>query len=187
MYLILLLALFGVLGYLLARSRAGKTIDETAAKVAGQARDLGEKSGAWVGEKIGSGKPAANLQEWAASAENVPPDFKNWMAGLTPDEAAAFSKALNNHARSLGLDINLLLSGKLDDKPEQRQVTIDAVAAYSQAYQKAQEVARQEAAAPAEEVLEGEVVSGKSVAEKTSSRRKQDTAAESSEESAAAA
>lgn len=185
MYLILLLVLFGVAGYLLARSRAGKTIDETAAKVVDQARDLGEKSYAWMGDRLPGGKTPANIQEWAAGAEDIPAELKTWITSLSPEEAAAFAKALNNHARSLGLDTGLVLSEKLADKPEQRKVYIDAVAAYSQAYQKAQEINRQEAAAQAAEVLEGEVVEGKSVAEKATSRRKQEVAG-SSEEPASA-
>jgi hypothetical protein len=178
MQLILLLILFAVLGYLLARSRAGKQIDETAGKLTNQAVEFTGKSSDWVDDRLGRKPSAGNFKTWAVTAEYVPADLRDWAASLSDADADAFNKALQNHASSLDMDLNQLFSGSLDSQPDQRKVYVEAVAVYSQAYRKAKEVKKEEAEDP--EVVEGEVIDGKAVAEKNSSRRKQnsDTAEE---------
>lgn len=172
MYLILLLILFGVLGYLLARSRAGDQIDDAAINVA-------TKTSKWIGENLGLSTRPQTLRDWALKDPDLSLDTKSWIASLSDEDCEAFEMALENHARNLNLDLPLLFSGKLDTVPEQKKVYVEAVSIYSQAYRKAKEIQQDEDDTPekSEEVLEGDVIEGKSVAEKRPSRRKSESPA----------
>lgn len=172
MYLILLLFLFGALGYLLARSRVGDRIDDATVN----AMSMTSK---WVGENLGISTRPQTLQAWAVKDPDLSLDTKSWIASLSKEDCEAFEKALQNHATTLGLDLHQLFSGKLDTLPEQKKIYVEAVSIYSQAYRKAKEI-QQEEENPNEkgvEILEGEVIEGKTVAEKRPSRRKSENPA----------
>lgn len=172
MSLIIMLVLAGLLGYWLARSRAGENLNRRASDLADQAREAGSRSSAWIGQRLGLARKPRSLRTWAAESPDLSEDVRVWLVSLNDEEAAAFTLALNNHAETLGLNLARLFSGELDDNDEQRKVYVEAVSIYSQAYRKAREISQEEAPSPNPVGLEGEVVEGKVVAEKKPSRRR---------------
>jgi hypothetical protein len=71
MELILLIFIFGALGYILARSKYSKPIDDTAGKVANSGRDLTKKATKWGGDLIKREKKAPEVVD--AKAVDAPP------------------------------------------------------------------------------------------------------------------
>jgi hypothetical protein len=178
MSLIILLVLAGLFGYLLARSQAGERLNQGANDLVGQARTWGNRTAAGLGERLRLSRKPPGLRGWAAGSPDLDEGTRRWLAGQTEAEAAAFAAALDNHAESLGLDLNRLFSGMLDSDDQQRKVYVEAVSIYSQAYRKAREIQQEEDRAEPVEALEGDVVEGKTVAEKKPSRRQQSRQAE---------
>lgn len=70
MELILLIFIFGALGYVLARSKYSKTIDDTAGKVADSSRDLTQKATSWGSGLFKRQKKAPEVVE--ATAVDAP-------------------------------------------------------------------------------------------------------------------
>lgn len=178
MTLIVLLVLAGILGYWLARTRTGERLSQRAGELAGQARNLGGRSTDWVGQRLGLSRKPRSLRTWAAESPDLSSEVRSWLVSLNDEQAAAFALALNNHAETLGLDLNRLFSGELDDDEQQRKVYVEAVSIYSQAYRKAREISQEEAPSASQHKPEGEVVAGKVVAEKKPSRRQRNSQAE---------
>lgn len=70
MELILLVFIFGVLGYILARSKYSKPIDDTAGKVADTGRDVTQKTTSWVSGLFRRNKKEPEVVE--VKAEDAP-------------------------------------------------------------------------------------------------------------------
>lgn len=186
MALIILLIAAVVIGYFLARSRYSAKIDETADKVSSTSRSWTERAGGWVNTRILKRTSADPFREWAAGpgATSLPDDFKDWLAGLSEQEAADFTRALDKYADSLDFSLTELVEGDYDGKPALVQVFVEAIVIYSQEYRKAREVQQAEAE---KDTTEGDETStskeDKKPAEKSVSRRKQG-ASETSESAA---
>jgi len=187
MELILILLAVALIGYLIARSQYSKKVDNATDQVVSTSKDLAGKTEDLWRKQFAKGKYAEGLRGWAATGpatNELPEDFKTWLAGLSDKEAEAFTKQLFTYLSGLGYDLPKLIGGQIVLAPPQRQVFVETIVVYSQAYRKAKE-ARKEAektAAPAEQAAP---VDDKQPAEKSVSRRRGD-GSESSEAPAAA-
>lgn len=132
MPLIILLAVAVVAGYLIAKSRASKTIDETTTNVVSTTRTAVSQAS----DRLRGRPSAEQLKNWTASAgsEYLPKEFTEWLAGLSKEEADAFMNALTDHMNSLGFSLKDLLDGKLADQPEKIKTYSETIAAYYQTY-----------------------------------------------------
>jgi len=176
MELILILLAVALIGYLLARSQYSKKVDNATDQVVATSKDLAGKTEDLWRKQFAKGKYAEGVRSWAAgpAANELPEDFKTWLAGLSDKEAQAFTKELFNYLSGLGYDMPKLVSGQIVLAPPQRQVFVETIVVYSQAYRKAKE-ARKEAektATPPEQVASAD---DKQPAEKSVSRRRGDS------------
>jgi hypothetical protein len=144
MYLITLVIIFGLLGYVIATSRLGNKVDRTAGKVSAtyQIEDR------WKGLFRRRISPNA-FRVWAAGPGKslLPEDFRKWLNGLSEQEAQEFAQALDLYANSLGFKLDDLVQGGLDQDPIMRQVFVEAIVVYSPAYRKARQAKQQSSAA----------------------------------------
>ena len=180
MALIILLIAAVVVGYFLARSRYSKAIDDTTDKVTTTSRSWADRAGGWVQTRVLGRKSADPFREWAAGpgAESLPDDFKEWLSGLSDEEAEEFTRSLDNYSSSLDYSLTTLEEGGYDGKPALMEVYVEAIVIYSQEYRKAREVQQAEAEKEEEKAEEKQVVDstdGKKPAEKSTSRRKRET------------
>lgn len=147
MYLLSLLVLFALLGYLLASSRFGERLDGAADTAAASTkRWTGRLGDRWRGLFNRRQKTEA-FRAWALGpgAALFPQDFKTWLSGLTESEAQAFRRSLEEFADSLGFDLSQLIDGSLDQDPRMRQVFVEAIVVYSPAYRRARQAQQQAA------------------------------------------
>ena len=188
MALIILVIAAVVIGYFLARSRYSDTIDETTGKVSTTSRSWADNASGWVNTRVLRRKSAEPFQEWAAGpgAEQLPNDFKEWLEGLSDEQATEFIRALDKYAASLGYSLTELVEGGYDGKPALMQVFVEAIVIYSQEYRKAREVQQAEAdkedATPVDDEASASA-DEKKPAKKSPSRRKME-ASETSESAA---
>lgn len=135
MPLLILLFIAVIIGYLIARSRASKKIDETAASAVSTTKSVASKTT----DRL-RGRPSSDqLKGWAAGsgAEYLSQDFRDWLASLNQDDTRSFTVALNDHMSGLGYNLKDLVEGKMQDQPEHVKTYAEAVDAYSQTYQAA--------------------------------------------------
>jgi hypothetical protein len=191
MWLILLLVAAGIGGYFFARSRFSKPVEDTASKVGTvtveTTKEYSGKASSWWQRQFGRGDGSDPFRVWAAGAgaAQLPEDFKSWLAGLSEEEAKAFTKSLYDYGKSLGYDFDKLVDGSLDSQPARMQVYVEAVVVYSQAYRKAKQAQKESETAKPEASATNNSSDGKTAAEKSTSRRKSE-APESSESAATA-
>jgi hypothetical protein len=147
MYLLSLLVLFILLGYLLATSRFGARVDGATGRATASSRRwtsrLGER---WKG-LFNRQAQAEAFRLWALGpgAGLFPQDFKTWLSGLSDAEAQVFRRSLDEYADSLGFDLTQLVEGGLDQDPIMRQVFVEAIVVYSPAYRRARQAQQQAA------------------------------------------
>ena len=177
MYLLTLLVLFILLGYLLASSRFGERLDSATSRTsASSKRWLSRQGERWRG-LFKRSEPADEFRLWAlgAGAGLFPPDFKTWLSGLSGPEARDFHLSLDEFADSLGFSLRQLIEGGLDQDPRMRQVFVEAIVVYSPAYRRARQAQQQAAkkrgsakkAEPQAEGQAGENSNGRGVLEPT--------------------
>lgn len=178
MELILILLAVGVIGYLLARSQYSKNVDKATDQVVSTSKDLADKTEDLWRKQFAKGKYADGLRSWAAgpAANELPADFKSWLAGLSDKEAQAFTKELFNYLSGLGYDLPKLIGGEIVLAPPQRQVFVETIVVYSQAYRKAKDAQKQSESEASAPPAEGQSApqDAKQPAEKSVSRRKSD-------------
>lgn len=189
MYLLSLVILFGLLGYIFATSRWAQKVDATMDRVASPFRSLSRPLvGAW--KSVFPSREVRNeFRDWAlgVGARLLPADLKAWLAGLSEEEARQFHSSLAEYADSLGFDLSELVDGSLDQDPRMRQVFVEAIVVYSPAYRKARQAREKtETGKNSSSPADSETRS----AEKAASRRKGDNnggpVAENGESAAAA-
>jgi hypothetical protein len=147
MYLLTLLVLFALVGYLLASSRFGERLDGATGRAATSTkRWTGRLGDRWRGLFNRQGRTDA-FRSWAlgSGAGLFPQDFKTWLAGLSEAEARDFHFSLDEYADSLGFSLTQLVHGGLDDDPRMRQVFVEAIVVYSPAYRRARQAQQQAA------------------------------------------
>jgi hypothetical protein len=187
MELILLVLVFGLLGFLLGGSRLGKKVDHATEQLTlttGKVADNLENR--WRSLFKGP-RRGENFRSWAlgVGASLFPDEFKDWLKGLSVSEAQEFTTALGEYGKSLGLNLTNLVDGSLDKEPILRQVFVEAVVVYSSAYRKAKTARQQLEARDAKKTAapEGEI----KPAEKSASRRAVGSQPEANEAASAAA
>lgn len=187
MYLLSLLVLFTLLGYLLAFSRFGERLDGATGKAAASSRRwTGRLGDRWRALFNRQGQAEA-FRSWALGpgAGLFPQDFRTWLARLSDAEARAFRNSLDEYAGSLGFSLTQLIEGGLDQDPIMRQVFVEAIVVYSPAYRRARQ-AQQQAAKNSEAAKKtGQEAEGPA-AEKSNGRGMREPVAETAEPAAAA-
>jgi len=179
MNLLVLLIIFLLLGYVLADTRLGRKVDQAAESAASSSRDLADRVEARWKAMFRRGSQADALRAWAAnSSSDLPVEVKTWLGGLPDGELKGFTQALANYTQGLGFNLDTLVEGGLDDQPILRQVFVEAIVVYSDAYRKAKKALEE---AEAETKKETEPSDGKKPAEKQTSRRKREQATEAAE------
>jgi hypothetical protein len=175
MELLLILILAGGIGYLFARSKYRKNVESAVDTVSTSSKSYTARATGWWRRRFG--KKSDPFRAWATGpgASYFDNTFKTWLAGLTEDEAKAFSKSLEGYSSGLGFDLSKIEKGELDKQPALMQVFVEAVVVYSGAYRKARQ-AHQDVAANSGEKSEEPTVEEKKSAEKSVSRRKSDGA-----------
>ena len=172
MSLLFLVIIFAIVGYLLANSQVGDQVDDAANQIAHRSRDW------WKKNQPGQRKPEAlSFRRWALQQSRgvFPPEFNQWLASLSEEEARAFETSLAEYAGSLGFKLDELVEDGLDRQPMMKQVFVETIVIYSPAYRKAKEAQQK-----AEKQKETQAVpgNGKTVAEKQTSRRQSEPTAE---------
>lgn len=172
MYLLLMLLIFALIGYLLAESRVGKRID-------GAAVDASRSSRKWFGNTADRMRSVIGIKSlhdkfdvWVNTIgiSVLPSDFKNWYASLAKDEAKEFTHALSAHLKSLKFDLRKLVDGSIDQDPMLRQVFVETIVVYSQEFRKAKQAHKEDDREEDETSDNGN--EDKKMAEKRTSRRK---------------
>jgi hypothetical protein len=168
MEMLLLVLLFILIGYLLARLGSSRRERRAARQpVMPGWRDRLEDS--WKGAFDRRGL-TDDFRVWVYGdpSANLPDDFKHWFGGLTDRDAQEFTHSLANYSRGMGFSLTQLVKGGLDDDPMLRQVFVEAIVVYSSAYRKAKQA--QQAAVEAEaQGKQRHVPRGKKSAEKAPS------------------
>lgn len=189
MYLLALVLVFAVIGYLLAGTRLGERVDRASDRVSASSRSWADKAEASWRSLFKGRSRADDFLDWVAGpgADSLPDDFKDWLAVLSIEEVREFTSALVVVAHSLGFELDTLVDGGLDQQPILRQVFVEAIVVYSDAYRKAKQ-ALEEAKAAKDKTTETSPPSGdgKKPARKRASRRKREPATEAVETASAA-
>jgi len=181
MELILLLVLFGVIGYLLAGSDFRDRVDRTADRVSARSSSWWVRSKAWWRSRFSPGVSGSEFRAWVAGSgsDSLPDEFREWCAGLSKQEAQEFASSLANYADGLGYNLAQLVAGGLEQKPVMKQVFVEAIVVYSDAYRKAKTTRQQEAESTTQDENTDE--DGPQPAQKSASRRKRKVPAETTE------
>jgi hypothetical protein len=171
MYLLALLVAFGLLGYLVARSQRSSRRREIAAKRT--ARQTMERVRSRWNDLFSRTSQSDSFWSWAQGpgAHLLPGDFKKWLYGLSDAEVDDFIHNLSTYASTLGFNLNVLVSGGLDQEPIMRQVFVEAIVVYSSAYRKAKLAQQQAEAAEKEKAAKGKSGDGKQPSARHANRR----------------
>lgn len=174
MDLLVLLLIFALLGYLLGVSRIGSNADRTAEKATLYSKNWVERLGDRWSNFFNPRGFAQRFRKWVMedAADQFPVDFKNWLDNLSASELSEFVKALTDFSHSSGYSLSALVHGDLDDDPRMRQVFVEAISVYSQAYRKAREANNKKNTPAEKESHKADEKDGKPLAEKTPSRRR---------------
>jgi Sec-independent protein translocase protein TatA len=179
MNLVVLLIIFLLFGYVLADTRLGRKVDQAAEGAAGSSKNLVDRVEARWKAMFRRGSQADALRAWAANqGSDLPVEVKTWLAGLAERDLRNFTQALASYSQGLGFNLDTLVEGGLDDEPILRQVFVEAIVVYSDAYRKAKKALEE---AEAETQKEAAPPDGKKPAEKQASRRKREQTAEAAE------
>ncbi len=186
MQLILLLVLFGVIGYMLAGSDFRDRVDRTADRVTTASGSWWTRSRAWWRARFSPGVSGEEFRAWVAGrgADSLPDEFREWCADLSRGEAQEFTRSLADYADGLGYNLALLVAGRLEQKPVMKQVFVEAIVVYSDAYRKAKTTHQQESEGPSQKEKADE--DNLRPAQKSASRRKRKVSAEATEAASAA-
>jgi len=187
MYLLALLVLFTLIGYLLATSWFGDRMDEAAGRVSASSRRLTGRLGERWRMLFNRQAEPEEFRAWAlgSGAELFPQDLKTWLASLSDAEARDFRRSLDEYADSLGFNLTVLMDGGLDQDPIMRQVFVEAIIVYSPAYRRARQ-AQQQAAKEGKAAKKTVPEVDARAAEKSDGRGKTEPVAEAAEPAAAA-
>jgi hypothetical protein len=182
MYLLTLLILFILLGYLLAGSRFGERLDSATGKTTASSKRWLSRVGERWRSFFKRSEPTDTFRLWAlgAGAGLFPQDFKTWLSGLSPAEAREFHLALDEYADSLGFNLAQLIDGGLDQDPIMRQVFVEAIVVYSPAYRRARQ-AQQQATKKRRSAKKAELPGDGQAAEKSNGRGVLEPTAETAE------
>lgn len=182
MYLFTLLVLFTLLGYLLASSRFGESVDRATGRASASTKRWTTRLGDRWRALFGRQGQAEAFRSWALGpgAGLFPQDFKTWLAGLSDAEARLFRNSLDEYGDSLGFSLTQLIEGGLDHEPIMRQVFVEAIVVYSPAYRRARQ-AQQQAAKDGSATKKSGSQAGGQMAEQGNGRGQSEPVAEAAE------
>ena len=183
MYLLILLIAAIVIGYFLSKSRFSGKVDETAQKVTSTSRTCADwAEDRWLSIFSRNAQMHA-LHEYilVKGASNFPDEFKDWFASLSETEEKEFQHGLKGYTKGLVYDLETLVEGGLDDDPFMRQVFVEALVIYSQAYRKAKQAHQRAKEAEAKKAEQKISEDGKKPNKKKSTNRKGDKLPEATE------
>lgn len=186
MQLILLLILFAVIGYLLAGSDFSERVDRASDRVSAASGSWRVRGVAWWRARFSSRVPEDEFRAWATGpgADTLPDEFGEWYVGLPEAGARDFVLSLADYADGLGYNLAKLVAGGMEHKPVMKQVFVEAIVVYSDAYRKAKEAHQQaDEDEPQDEAAAGDEMQP---AQKSASRRKRQKVAEAAEAASAA-
>ena len=193
MELLILLLIFAAFGFLLAESRFGRKVDQAASRVTTTTSSWASRAEDRVRRLFRRPKPQKSFPAWATSGEGAglfPQDFKDWLASLDEQEGRSFTQALSDYSDGLGYSLSALVDGGLDQQPILRQVFVEAITVYSQAYRRARQVreaqVKETEAARQAEAEAAPSMDGKKPAEKRPAGRTGDSTVEAAETASAA-
>lgn len=174
MELIILIAIGGLIGFFLARSRFSKHVDNAAQSVSDTSKEYVGKTNTWWRRTTSSGKKADAFKSWVEGpgSKQLPASFTDWYSNLTADQQGEFTYALDGYLNGLGYDLKQLVDGSLDHQPALLQSYVEAVVVYSDAFRKAQEAHMETSDDKQQDKEEESPESGKQTAEKSTSRRR---------------
>lgn len=169
MYLLSLIILFALAGYILATTRFSHQVDSVTDRISASVQRVSRSTRERWQSLFGPAK-GNEFRNWAlgVGAPLFPEEFKTWMAEMSPEEALQFQQSLVEYSDSLGFRLIDLVDGSLDNDPIMRQVFVEAIVVYSPAYRKARQAQKKVDA----ENKSMPVDSEKRPAEKAASRRK---------------
>ena len=147
MELLTLFLIFGISGILIGMLRSGKKTGSSSTRTPISTKKLASRvEGKWRTLFSPSSQGRDSFQAWATGtgANLFPDEFTVWLVRLPEPEADGFSLRLSDYAQGLGFRLKDLMDGSLDRDPMLRQVFVEAIVVYSQAYRKAKQ-ARQQA------------------------------------------
>ena len=177
MYLLLLIFIFGLIGYFLAESRVGNKIDEAAVDASDSSKRLFRRTVDGTCALFGI-KPLFNrFDVWVNTigSDLLAPEFVSWYTNLSDGEARSFLKSLSAHMKSLGFRLKELVDGSLDKDPVLRQVFVETIVVYSQEFRKVKQARQEVDTDESEDAASEKEAEGKKKAKKSSSRRKTQT------------
>jgi len=141
-----LFLIFGISGVLIGILQSGKKTDDYSGGTAISAKKLASKvEGRWRTLFGGGGRGRRSFQAWATGPGSrlFPNEFTDWLAGLSEPSADSFSVKLADYAHGLGFNLSELMDDSLDRQPIMRQVFVEAIVVYSQAYRRAKQARQQ--------------------------------------------
>jgi hypothetical protein len=188
MYLVVFLILAVVVGYLLAGSRLGRRVDKTTSSLTKTSQSWADAvESRWRALFSRRSRPEA-FRDWALGdgSSQFTREFRDWLADLSAGESQEFCLALADYAKGLGFSLNELVDGGLDQDPFMRQVFVEAIVVYSNAYRKAKRAHQQAKVKKAEQEKSAVKKDGKKPAEKETSHRNENVVPEASETPTAA-
>lgn len=145
MYLILLLVVFLLLGFLLSKSKISGNIDRSAKVVTGKTRDLAARYKDWLSVRLGSRRKGLTFIHWVKrnGGNYFSEEFTSWLNEISEVERQKFVTALGDFMQGLGYDLKKFDDGSLDNKPSLLQIYVEAVVIYSNAYRKAKQAQKE--------------------------------------------
>jgi len=147
MELLTLFLIFGISGILIGMLRSGKKTGSSSTRTPISTKKLASRvEGKWRTLFSTTNQTRDSFQAWATGtgASLFPDEFTVWLVRMPESEADTFSSKLSDYAQGLDFRLRDLMDGSLDRDPMLRQVFVEAIVVYSQAYRKAKK-ARQQA------------------------------------------
>ncbi len=141
-----LFLIFGISGVLIGILQSGRRDKKVSGGTTISAKKLASKvEGRWRNLFGSTPRGRISFQEWATGPGSVlfPDEFTDWLAGLSQSTADAFTLKLADYAHGLGFNLTELMDESLDRQPILRQVFVEAIVVYSQAYRKAKQARQQ--------------------------------------------
>ncbi len=141
-----LFLIFGISGILIGILQSTKKTGDYSGRTPLSAKKLASKvEGQWRTLFGGTVRGRRSFQAWATGpgAKLFPNEFTDWLASISEPEAEAFSLKLADYAHGLGLNLSELMDDSLDRQPIMRQVFVEAIVVYSQAYRRAKQARQQ--------------------------------------------
>jgi hypothetical protein len=176
MYLVILLFIFLLIGYLLAESPVGEKIDDTALDISRSSKKFGHNTFKRARGLLRIKSLYDRFDAWVHTMgmQILPQEYLIWYTGIDDEEAEKFTYSLSKHMKSLGFRLRELVDGSLEKDPLMRQVFVETIVVYSQEFRKAKQAREDDDQKKTNKHSNREKGDEKKMAKKRPSRRKDD-------------